>query len=198
MQSALAGTMAREDYLRDRIALVKVLLNDLGIEAHHRGFEIGPGEGIVARAVSRHCASLTCLDVSGSFLARTAEICADSPNVTVVHFGDQLLGALTSSTFDLGYAANVFVHLDTYQSYDYLHGVHDTLRPRGRFWFNACSLGPHTADLFRTFAASYGSDPDRRPGHLRWNDVSSLAFLVREAAWYPQGRDCSTTAEVGS
>jgi hypothetical protein len=64
--------------------------------------------------------------------------------------GDDFLDSLPSDAFDFGYAANVFVRLDAYGIFHYLRGDARVLRPGGRFWFNACTVGVNTIDLFRT------------------------------------------------
>lgn len=182
MQDALAGSMLRADYLRDRLVLASRLPLLLDVRAHHDGLEIGPGEGIVAASIAPRCRSLLCADISRSFLSKTAESCAGQPNVLYSVIGDDFLDSLPSAAFDFGYAANVFVHLDAYGIFHYLRGVTRVLRPGGRFWFNACAVGVNTIDLFRTFAAAYRAAPkDRVPGYLRWNDVGTIRQLIREA-----------------
>ncbi len=182
MQDALAGSMLRTDYLQDRLLLASRLLHILDIRAHHDGLEVGPGEGIVAASVAPRCRSLLCADISRSFLNKTAETCVGQRNVLYSVIGDDFLDSLPSAAFDFGYAANVFVHLDAYGIFHYLRGVARVLRPGGRFWFNACTVGVNTIDLFRTFAAAYRAAPKgRNPGYLRWNDIGTIRQLIREA-----------------
>jgi SAM-dependent methyltransferase len=128
MQRALAGNWSRDVYLQHRVELAEGLAALLGLDGTQRGFEIGSGEGLVARALSAHCESLDCTDISRTFLEAAEETCRDCENVQFHLIEREFLDFLPARQYDFGYSSNVFVHLNAYDIYFYLRSVHELLR----------------------------------------------------------------------
>ena len=78
-------------------------------EGAGNGLEIGPGAGIVLRAIASHCKVLTGIDVSSQMLAEAAGAAADLPNVNLVEadFAELPPG----QTYDLITAGMVVHHM---------------------------------------------------------------------------------------
>src|SRR5262245_3369410 len=131
MQIALAGDWPRDEYLRHREEMAADLAQLFGLDGTQRGFEIGSGEGIVARVLARRCRSLECTDISRSFLAVAQETCREHKNVYFHLIEADFLDFLPARAFDFGYSFNVFVHLNAYDIFFYLRSVERLLKSGG-------------------------------------------------------------------
>ena len=92
--------------------LARDLIDLLGLDGTQRGFEIGSGEGLVARALAPHCKMLDCADISRTFLDLAKDRCAPYRNVVFHLIGGEFLNFLPAQSYDFGYSLNVFVHLN--------------------------------------------------------------------------------------
>ena len=180
-QRALAGFMPRDEYLESRECLATELVDLFGLDATKRGFEIGSGEGIVARELSPHCAILDCTDISRTFLEWARETCQSCKNVRFHLINQGYLDFLPEQVYDFGFSANVFIHFDLYRIYYYLQSVRRRLKSGGRFFFTGATLGEKTLDLFRIFADEYAKTHEVHHGFMQWNDLESLRFVIAEA-----------------
>jgi SAM-dependent methyltransferase len=183
MQELLAGYMPRARYLERKAAIAAHLAELFELDGTQRGFEIGSGEGIVARTLAPRCRSLDCTDVSRSFLERARGTCQGVPNVRFHRIGDDYLDFLPADTFDFGFATAVFIHLDAYDIYHYLCSARTILKPGGLFYFNVATLCAETRAIFREHAQHYRRlrDPAKRRTLMRWNDLSVVRAVVDEA-----------------
>jgi ubiquinone/menaquinone biosynthesis C-methylase UbiE len=150
------------------------------INPGQRGFEIGSGDGTVAKIISAYCHSLACTDISSSFLAAARRTCAECRNVSFHQIGADYLAFLPSDTYDFGFALNVFIHLNAYDIFHYLRDVQRILKQGGAFLFDACDLGPQTLDACREHAQIYRSDPATIRGLLNFNSAGALKLLIDE------------------
>ena len=179
---ALARQTSREDYVQDRYQSVKDLQTRLQIGRFHKGFEIGSGDGIVAKLLSTSCNSIECADISSSFLAAAQATCKGIANIQFHKIRNRSLDFLPARSYDFGYSLNVFIHLNPYDIHLYLQEVARVLKPGGRFYFDACTLGPQTLALFRQQAATYGSTLDAR-GLLNFNHPQLISVLAAESGF---------------
>jgi ubiquinone/menaquinone biosynthesis C-methylase UbiE len=178
---ALAGHSTRDDYIADRRARAKELVSTLHVQASHRLFEIGSGDGLVARELSQSCVALDCCDISNSFLRKARETCRDRRNVSFHRIASQGLAMLPPASYDSGFALNVFIHFNLYQVATYLQHVRRLLKPGGIFYFDACTFGPQTRELFSQHLALYAANPDAVGGLLNFNHPETLAAVAEEA-----------------
>jgi ubiquinone/menaquinone biosynthesis C-methylase UbiE len=180
MLLALAGYSTWEEYLQDRRQWVAEVIGLCRIGPAQRGFEIGSGDGTVAKLLSPYCRSLDCTDISSSFLAAAQRNCAACRNISFHQIGSDYLSFLPSDTYDLGFALHVFIHFNAYDIYHYLRDVRRILRPGGCFLCDTCDLGPQTRDVFREHAQLYRADPATVRGLLNFNSAGALKLLVEE------------------
>ncbi|MDQ3102667.1 MAG: class I SAM-dependent methyltransferase [Actinomycetota bacterium] len=183
MQLALAGNWSREDYLNHRVELANELATFLHLDGSQDGFEIGSGEGIVARTLAAKCRSLDCTDISQTFLEAAESTCRDCANVGFHQIGTDFLDFLPAEQYDFGLSSNVFVHLNAYDIYFYLCSVRKILRPQGTFVFNVVSIGESNREMFHSQARVYRShqDPIRTRGLMNWHGIDLIRQLVEEA-----------------
>ena len=184
MQRALAGNWSREVYLRHRVDLAEGLAELLHLDGTQEGFEIGSGEGLVARSLAAHCKSLDCTDISRTFLEAAKSTCRDCANVRFHLIEKDFLDFLPPENYDFGYSSNVFVHLHAYDIYFYLCSARKILRPGGTFVFNIAAIGDSTREMFHSQALEYRGhqDPVRARGLMNWHGVDLIRQLVEEAA----------------
>lgn len=178
---ALTGHSTLEEFQRDREQHAQALLQRCAIKPASRGFEIGSGEGTVAKLLSPHCASLDCNDISASFLERARKTCAGCPNVSFHQIQSDYLDYLPSNSYDFGFALHVFIHFNPYDMFNYLESVRRILKPGGKFYFDACSLGEQTRNLFREHAAVYRRTPQNVRGLLSFSDERLIKSIAAAA-----------------
>lgn len=182
MQLALAGSTPREEYLLTRKQKAEYLVQLAGLDGTQRGFEVGSGEGIVARYLSPHCLSVDCTDISRTFLKKAEETCSGLGNVNFRLIGDDYLESLPQSYYDFGFSMNVFIHFNIYDIFHYLRTIQLVLKPGGLFYFSGATIGEKTVDLFRYFAAEYLKNPDpvKCRGYMTWNDAPMIRTVIEE------------------
>jgi len=192
---ALAGHSTPEEFELDRQERAKEVAGWCSIDEKRRGFEIGSGEGTVARILAEQCLSLDCNDISASFLERAKANCAGHANVWFHRIEANYLDHLPSETYDFGYSLNVFIHFNPYDVFNYLQSVKGILKPNGVFYFDACTVGEQTLPLFREQAKMYRQTPEKIRGLLNFNHPAMLGAIVREAGL--QLSDRSHLSEAG-
>lgn len=178
---ALAGHSTREEFENDRQQRAQEVMEWCSIKLADRGFEIGSGEGTVARLLAPRCSSLDCNDISASFIERARENCAQYPNVRFHKIESQYLDHLPAESFEFGYSLNVFIHLNPYDIFNYLQSVRRILKPNGVFYFDACTLGEKTEALFLEHAAYYRNNPEQVRGLLNFNHPGMIQRVVGQA-----------------
>ncbi|MBC2875778.1 MULTISPECIES: class I SAM-dependent methyltransferase [Streptomyces] len=186
MQVRLAGYQPRDEYLRDRAERIGQLSEALALHQGVDLFEIGSGEGVMARELAPRVNSLLCADVSQSFLDKTRATCAGVPNVEYHHIRNDYLAGLPDASFDAGFALNVFIHLNAFEVFLYLREIRRVLRPGGRFLFNYLDFGDVTRPQFHEYVASYpGAHPVAVKGFMSWLGSDVVGKLAAEAGLTP-------------
>jgi SAM-dependent methyltransferase len=102
--------------------------------------EIGPGLGRITLPMSKHCASITALDISSAMVKRTQETLAGLANFRALVITDEDLGFLEPQSFDLAYSIACFQHAEKKSLYRYLRGIRKALRPNGVLFFGVMNL----------------------------------------------------------
>jgi SAM-dependent methyltransferase len=177
---ALAGHDTPEEFERDRRYHAGEIARLCSITKQSRGFEIGSGEGTVARILAAQCQFLDCNDISAAFLKKARATCAQHTNVAFYKIESDYLDYLPAASYDFGYALHVFIHFNPYDIFNYLTSVKRLLKPGGKFFFDACMIGEQTIALFREHAAMYRKTPERVRGYLNFNSPDMVRTIVRE------------------
>jgi ubiquinone/menaquinone biosynthesis C-methylase UbiE len=184
----LAGHQTRAEFERDRQRLAREIIAACSIRPDKRGFEIGSGDGTVARIMAPQCLSLDCNDISASFLERARTNCAQHANISFHRIEDKYLDHLPAESYDFGFALHVFIHFNAYDISNYLASVQRLLKPKGVFFFDACALGDQTMTVFREHAKMYADAPENIRGLLNYNHPHTLRTIIREAGLTISGR----------
>jgi len=188
---ALAGHNTLEEFERDRRNRADQIVRICVVTKNSRGFEIGSGEGTVARILADQCLFLDCNDISTSFLERARATCAQHNNVAFHKVESDYLDYLPAASYDFGFALNAFIHFNPYDIYNYLKSAERLLKPDGRFFFDACTIGEQTISLFLEHAEMYRQKPENVRGYLNFNHPNVLRAIIREV-----GLELSDQSEI--
>jgi SAM-dependent methyltransferase len=177
----LAGHGTRAEFDRDRQQHAREIVQFCKIARDKRGFEIGSGDGTVARMLAPQCGSLDCNDISASFLEKARSNCAQHTNLSFHRIEDKYLDHLPAGSYDFGFSLHVFIHFNAYDVFNYLLAVKRILKPGGIFYFDACTLGEQTMTVFREHAQMYANAPETIRGLLNYNHPDTLSKIIQEA-----------------
>lgn len=174
----LTGHTTREEYEQDRRIHASEIAKFCRITPEHRGFEIGSGDGTVARLLAAKCQSLDCNDISASFLNIARAASTDYPNLSF-HRIENYLDHLPAESYDFGFSLHVFIHFNVYDIYNYLASAKRVLKPGGFFYFDACSLGEQTLPGFLEHTQMYARSPETIRGLLNFNHPETIRQIVQ-------------------
>lgn len=90
------------------------------------------------------------------------------------------LDYLPSESYDFGYSPNVFIHFHPYDTFNYSQDVQRILKTDGLFYFDACTIGKETVELFHTYARFYKDDPTRVRGLLNFNHPELIRTILAD------------------
>ncbi len=186
----LAGRSTREEFEENRQEHAKQIVQFCSITPEKRGFEIGSGDGTVARILAPQCLWLDCNDISASLLEMARANCAQHANVSFHRIQDKYLDHLPAETYDFGFSLHVFIHFNAYDVFNYLRSVKRILKPGGIFYFDACTVGEQTMTVFREHAQMYAASPETIRGLLNYNHPDTLRKIIQEA-----GLEMSVTSQ---
>jgi len=178
---ALTGHTSEAEYKKDRSRRAEELERMLDLKPSHRLFEIGSGDGTVAKLLATKCSRIDCTDISESFLAEARKTCNECTNIRFYHIGTDYLSFLLPASYDSGYSLGTFIHMNPYEAFHYLCSIHEILKPGGNFYFDACTLGEQTVEIFREHAGIYKLKRDSLSGLLNYNGPEIWRALAVEA-----------------
>ena len=103
----LAGHATREEFDLDRRQHAKEIVRFCAITRDQPRFEIGSGDGTVARMLAPQCLSLDCNDISASFLEKPCNY-AEYTNLSFHRIEDNYLDHLPAESYDFGFSVARF------------------------------------------------------------------------------------------
>jgi SAM-dependent methyltransferase len=137
----------------------------IGTLSHDIVLEIGCGVARIGRHVAPLCQRWIGCDVSANMLRFAAGRLHDLSNVELREISGYHLQGVADASCDVVYRMVVFIHLETWDRYNYVLEAARVLRPGGRLYVdnvNLCSeQGWAVFEAHRRFA------PDARPPHIR-------------------------------
>ena len=145
------------------------LQESVGIRKDDVVLEIGCGIGRVGRVVAPLCRKWIGCDVASNMLSLTAERLQDLPNVELKEISGYDLRGVADASVDVVYCTVVFMHLESWDRYNYILEAFRVLRPGGRIYvdnINLCSDGGWK--VFETHRAMF---PATRPAHITQNST---------------------------
>jgi len=140
------------------------LLSNVGINASDVVLEIGCGVGRVGKHLAGRCRRWIGADVSPNMLKFAAERLRDFSNVEFVELSGNDLRPIADNSIDVVYCTVVFMHLESWDRYNYVLDAFRVLRPGGKLYVdnvNLCSdAGWSIFETHRKFPIS------ERPDHI--------------------------------
>jgi SAM-dependent methyltransferase len=140
------------------------LQESVGIGKDDVVLEIGCGIGRVGRVVAPSCRKWIGCDVALNMLALAAERLRDLSNVELKEITGYNLCGVEDASVDVVYCTVVFMHLESWDRYNYILEAFRVLRPSGRIYtdnVNLCSEGG-----WKVFEAYRACPPESRPPHI--------------------------------
>ncbi|MPZ22629.1 MAG: methyltransferase domain-containing protein [Dehalococcoidia bacterium] len=167
-----------------------MLIEHVGIHPSDRVLEIGAGVGRVGAVVAPLCREWTGADVADNMLRHIRNRLAHLDNVHTLALNGYDLGPVASASVDLAYCTVVFMHLDEWDRYGYIHEGFRVLRLGGRMLIDNFNL---TSDegwaVFQRQRADYL--PGRRPPHIaRSSTPQELATYFQRAGFEAVQQRC--------
>ena len=145
------------------------LQESVGIRADDVVLEIGCGVGRVGKVVAPLCRKWIGCDVASNMLALAAERLRDLPGVELKEISGYDLSGVADASVDVVYCTVVFMHLESWDRYNYIAEAFRVLRPRGRIYvdnINLCSDGG-----WKVFETHRAFPPSDRPPHMTQNST---------------------------
>jgi SAM-dependent methyltransferase len=148
---------------------LRFLQDSVGIRKEDVVLEIGCGVGRVGKVVAPLCQKWIGCDVASNMLALAAERLRDLPGVELKEISGYDLSGVADASVDVVYCTVVFMHLESWDRYNYIAEAFRVLRPRGRIYvdnINLCSDGG-----WKVFETHRAFSPTNRPPHMTQNST---------------------------
>jgi SAM-dependent methyltransferase len=148
---------------------LRFLQQSVGIRKDDVVLEIGCGIGRVGRFVAPLCLKWIGCDVASNMLTLAAERLQDLPNVKLKEISGYDLSGVADASVDVVYCTVVFMHLESWDRYNYIFEAFRVLRPNGRIYvdnINLCSDGG-----WKVFETHRAMLPATRPPHMTQNST---------------------------
>jgi SAM-dependent methyltransferase len=148
---------------------LRFLHDSVGIRKEDVVLEIGCGIGRVGKVVAPLCRKWIGCDVASNMLSLTAQRLKELSNVELVEISGYNLGGVADASVDVAYCTVVFMHLESWDRYNYIAEAFRVLRPKGRIYvdnINLCSDGG-----WKVFETHRAFSPTNRPPHMTQNST---------------------------
>ena len=161
---------------------LRFLQDSVGIGKDDVVLEIGCGIGRVGKVVAPLCRKWIGCDVASNMLALTAERLKDLSNVELVEISGYDLSGVADASVDVVYCTVVFMHLESWDRYNYILEGFRVLRPNGRIYvdnINLCSDGG-----WKVFEVHRAMSSTNRPSHMTQNSTpQEIEAYLRRAGF---------------
>jgi ubiquinone/menaquinone biosynthesis C-methylase UbiE len=145
------------------------LQQSVGIRKDDVVLEIGCGIGRVGKVVAPLSRKWIGCDVASNMLSLAAERLSDLPNVELKEISGYDLRGVEDASVDVVYCTVVFMHLETWDRYNYVLEAFRVLRSGGRIYvdnINLCSDGG-----WKVFETHRAFSTANRPPHMTQNST---------------------------
>src|SRR5882724_6941559 len=119
---------------------LRFLQDSVGIGKDDVVLEIGCGVGRVGKVVAPLCRKWIGCDVASNMLSLTAERLKDLSNVELVEISGYDLSGVADASVDVVYCTVVFMHLESWDRYNYISEAFRVLRTGGRIYADNIKL----------------------------------------------------------
>lgn len=161
---------------------LRFLQDSVGIRKQDVVLEIGCGVGRVGKVVAPLCQKWIGCDVAANMLSLTAKRLQDFSNVELVEISGYNLGGVPDASTDVVYCTVVFMHLESWDRYNYISEAFRVLRRGGRIYvdnINLCTDGG-----WKVFENHRSFSPANRPPHMTQNSTPQEIETYLERAGF--------------
>jgi ubiquinone/menaquinone biosynthesis C-methylase UbiE len=158
------GTTEEDALIGSGLETTKILQEMVGVGPDDIVVEIGCGVGRVGKHLAPLCRHWIGCDVSANMLAFAADRLRGLPNVELKEVSGYNLQGIADRSVDLVYCTVVFMHLESWDRYNYVLEAFRILRSGGRIYVdnaNLCSEGG-----WKVFETHRAFSPAKRPPHM--------------------------------
>jgi SAM-dependent methyltransferase len=148
---------------------LRFLQQSVGIRKDDVVLEIGCGIGRVGRVVAPLCRKWIGCDVAPNMLSLAAERLRDLPGVELKEICGYDLNGVTNVSVDVVYCTVVFMHLESWDRYNYILEAFRVLQPNGRIYVDNISLCSDGG--WKVFETHRALAPANRPPHITQNST---------------------------
>jgi ubiquinone/menaquinone biosynthesis C-methylase UbiE len=126
----------------DKMSEVKGKTRDEFLNKDIKAVEIGPGEGIMAKWLSKYVDHVYCFDVSENMLDACKNYISKNKNISTHLIGyntehfKQISDYLEKDSIDMVYSQSVFIHLSPYDFYIYFKDLYPLLKTNALLWID--------------------------------------------------------------
>src|SRR5215831_20861974 len=145
------------------------LQDSVGIRKDDVVLEIGCGIGRVGKLVAPLCRKWIGCDVASNMLSHTAQRLKDLSNVELVEISGYNLNGVADGSVDVVYCTVVFMHLESWDRYNYISEAFRVLRSGGRIYVDNISLCSDGG--WKVFETHRAFSPKNRPPHMTQNST---------------------------
>ena len=162
---------------------LRFLQESVGIRKDDVVLEIGCGIGRVGKLVAPLCRKWIGCDVASSMLSLAAERLGDLLNVELKEISGYDLRGVADASADVVYCTVVFMHLESWDRYNYVLEAFRVLRPNGRIYIDNINLC--TDGGWKVFETHRALSPANRPPHMTQNSTPQEieTYLTRAGFW---------------
>jgi SAM-dependent methyltransferase len=160
----VTGTTEEDQLLASGAESFNILQQTIGIHSNDVVLEIGCGVGRVGKHVAALCQRWIGCDVSANMLRFAGERLRDLANVELREISGYHLKGVADASCDVVYCMVVFMHLETWDRYNYVIEAARVLRPGGRLYVDNVNLCSDAG--WAVFEAHRAFPPDARPPHI--------------------------------
>ena len=148
---------------------LRLLQDSVGIGKEDVILEIGCGIGRVGTAVAPLCRKWIGCDVASNMLSLASERLKDLSNVELKEISGYGLDGVADTSVDVVYCTVVFMHLESWDRYNYVLEGFRVLRPGGRTYIDNISLCSDGG--WKVFETHRAFSPANRPPHMTQNST---------------------------
>lgn len=148
---------------------LRFLQDSVGIGKDDVVLEIGCGVGRVGKVVAPLCRKWIGCDVTSNMLVLAKERLKDFSNVELKEISGYDLTGIADVSVDVVYCTVVFMHLQSWDRYNYILEAFRALRPGGRIYVDNISLCSEGG--WQVFENHRNFDPANRPPHITENST---------------------------
>lgn len=188
-RNAVAGYASEEEWHRSGESTADNVAARTGLSLNEVVLEIGCGAGRVGDKLASRCRRWIGADVSQRMLDHARAALARHDNVAFVHLNGFDLDGVEDASVDVVYCSAVFMHLDEWDRYRYVHEAMRVLRPGGRVYVDNFDL--ESPQGWRLFEEMSRLDVAERPPNVSRASTRQELLCYLERAGFEK-RVCET------